>query len=195
MSLTLEEIQKTLTESMKSMQDSMDKERKGFKSKIESLEAIIRDKENLINNLTKKKSKDLIIKNLEQENEQLKRNYEMKDMECKKIVMESNSFNKQIEIFTLSDFTTFELPSKSGELVYYKGVKDSTMKFAFYLSNEEKIIHFKFSGPDGKALLKYIKLFKIKIIYIMSIRWYTLVNIFFIWIMEKIRILMRFHLL
>ena len=73
MSLTIEEIQKTLTESMKSMQDTMEKERKGFNSKIESLEAIIRDKENLITNLTKKKPRDSIIKNLEQENEQLKR--------------------------------------------------------------------------------------------------------------------------
>ena len=80
MSLTVEEIQKTLTESMRSMQESMERERTAYKSKIANLEKIIIDKENLIKDMTKKKSKDVIIKNLEQENEKLKRNIEEKDI-------------------------------------------------------------------------------------------------------------------
>ena len=87
------------------------------------------------------------------------RNTEENSDEKNKLLLEKEQFNKQIEIFTLSDFTTFELPSKSGEFVYYKGVEGSTMKFAFYLSNEEKIIHFKFSGPDGKGASKVYQTF------------------------------------
>ena len=82
--------------------------------------------------------------------------------EKNKLLLEKEQFNKQIEFFTLSDFTTFELKSKSGEFVYYKGVKGSTMKFAFYLSDSEKKIQFKFSGPDGKGGLKVYQIFSNK---------------------------------
>ena len=98
MSLTVEEIQKTLTESMRSMQESMERERTAYKSKIEGLEQIIRDKENLIKDITKKKSKDIIIKNLEQENEKLKRSYEEKEIDYKSAVMSVSTLNNQIEI-------------------------------------------------------------------------------------------------
>ena len=98
MSLTVEEVQKTLAESMKSIQESMDQERKAYKSKIAGLEEIIKDKENLIKDITKKKSKDAIIKNLEQENEKLKRNYEAKDMEYKSAVLSISTLNNQIQL-------------------------------------------------------------------------------------------------
>ena len=98
MSLTVEEVQKTLSESMISMQLNMEEERKNFKSRIAQLEEIIRDKENLIKDITKKKSKDVIIKNLEQENEKIKRNFEIKNMEYKSAVMSVSTLNNQLEI-------------------------------------------------------------------------------------------------
>ena len=62
---------------------------------------------------------------------------------------EKEIFEKQLEAFNLRDFTTFELPAKSGENIYYTIPKNCTIKFAFYLSDTEKLIDVKFTGPDG----------------------------------------------
>ena len=62
---------------------------------------------------------------------------------------EKELFEKQLEAFNLRDFTTFELPAKNGENIYYTIPKNCTIKFAFYLSDTEKLIDVKFTGPDG----------------------------------------------
>ena len=95
--LTVEEVQKTLADSMMSMQASMEEERKIYKSKLTNLEKIIQDKENLIRDLTKKKPKDL-IKILEQENEKLKRNYNAKELDYNSLLKNISQLNSQIEI-------------------------------------------------------------------------------------------------
>ena len=78
MSLTVEEIQKTLAESMMSMQMQMDVERKGYKEKIKKLENELEEKEDKIKELSKKKSKEAAIRNFENENERLRKELENK---------------------------------------------------------------------------------------------------------------------
>jgi hypothetical protein len=82
-----------------------------------------------------------------------------KTEEINKIKLEKEEFDKKIEIFTLGDFTTFEIKSKSDELIYYKIDKPCIIKFAFYLSDEEKVIHINVNGPDGKSGIKEYKSF------------------------------------
>lgn len=79
-----------------------------------------------------------------------------------KYKLEKEEFEKKIEVFTIGDFTTIELPSKSAEIIYYKIDKPCLFQFAFYLSKSEKLIHMIFSGPDGKGGSKEYQNFKNK---------------------------------
>ena len=60
---------------------------------------------------------------------------------------EKDLFEKQIEAFTLGEFTTFEIPPKSEEYIYYQISNTSILTFAFYLSNIEKLISLNLKGP------------------------------------------------
>jgi hypothetical protein len=73
---------------------------------------------------------------------------EKDDEELNKLKIEKEQFDKQIEIFSLSDFTTLELPGKKEEIIYYKVTTPCTIKFAFYLSDSEKLIDMNLLGPD-----------------------------------------------
>ena len=64
------------------------------------------------------------------------------------IKQEKDLFEKQIEAFTLSEFTTFEIPAKSGEYIYYHINSPCVLTFAFYLSDVEKLISLNLRGPQ-----------------------------------------------
>ena len=98
MSLTVEEIQKTLTESMMSMQAQMEIERKGYKEKVKKLEDTIEEKNEIINELSKKKSKEAAIRNFEQENERLRKELDTKITEYKTAMINVSTLNNQLEI-------------------------------------------------------------------------------------------------
>ena len=63
------------------------------------------------------------------------------------IKLEKEQFEKQIEVFTLGEFTTFEIPPKRGEYIYYQILNPCIMTFAFYLSDIEKYISLGCKGP------------------------------------------------
>ncbi len=119
--------------------------------------------ENFYSNTTNDKKEELKnIPHQEQDKietiEQVKKS-EKDDKEMNKLKEEKDEFDKQIEIFTLSDFTTLELPSKNIEIIYYKVNTPCTLKFAFYLSDSEKNIHMTLNGPDDKGRTKDLKTF------------------------------------
>ena len=62
---------------------------------------------------------------------------------------EKDLFEKQIEAFTLGEFTTFEIPPKSGEYIYYHISTPCVLTFAFYLSDTEKSISLNLTGPNN----------------------------------------------
>lgn len=97
----------------------------------------------------RRKAQENNIDKIEQKNQEEKD--KEKNEETENFKSEKEYFEKQIEIFSLSDFTTLELPKKGGESIYYKVEKNCTLSFAFYLSDNEKAIHMVFSGPDGKG--------------------------------------------
>ena len=98
MSLTVEEIQKTLTESMMSMQAQMEIDRKGYKTKIKNLEAIIAEKEETIIELSKTKSKVSAARNMELEIEKLRKDLESKTTEYKTALINVSTLKNQNEI-------------------------------------------------------------------------------------------------
>ena len=98
MSLSVEEIQKTLAESMMSMQTQMEAERKGYKEKIKKLEDTINDKEEQIKELLKKKSKDAAVRNLEQEVERLKNEYNTKYTDYQNAILNVSTLKNQLEL-------------------------------------------------------------------------------------------------
>ena len=98
MSLTVEEIQKTLTESMMSMQSQMEIERKGYKEKIKSLKDIIDEKDEIISELSKKQAKDAAVRTLEQEIERLRNETDSKTVELKSSMINVSTLKNQIEL-------------------------------------------------------------------------------------------------
>ena len=78
---------------------------------------------------------------------------------------EKDLFEKQIEAFTLGEFTTFEIPAKSGEYIYYKIATPCVLTFAFYLSDIEKLISLNLTGPkiEKKFLEKNFLFYELKI--------------------------------
>ena len=62
--------------------------------------------------------------------------------------LEKDQFEKQIEVFTLGEFTTFEIMPKSGEYIYYSISNPCIITFAFFLSDIEKYISLYFRGPE-----------------------------------------------
>lgn len=94
----------------------------------------------------KRKMKENKIDKIEQKKQ--KETEKEKTEESENFKSEKEYFEKQIEIFTLSDFTTLEIPKKGGENIYYKVEKNCTLSFAFYLSDNEKAIDMTFTGPD-----------------------------------------------
>ena len=81
------------------------------------------------------------------------------------IKQEKDLFEKQIEAFTLSEFTTFEIPAKSGEYIYYHINSPCVLTFAFYLSDVEKLISLNLRGPrvEKKFLDKNFLFYELKI--------------------------------
>ena len=78
---------------------------------------------------------------------------------------EKDLFEKQIEAFTLGEFTTFEIPGKSGEYIYYKITTPCVLTFAFYLSDIEKLISLNLTGPkiEKKFVEKNFLFYELKI--------------------------------
>ncbi len=70
--------------------------------------------------------------------------------EKSEIKLEKEQFQKQIEVFTLGEFTTFEIPESKGEYIYYYISNPCILTFAFYLSDIEKYISLFFYGPNDK---------------------------------------------
>ena len=68
------------------------------------------------------------------------------DQNIKKL--EKDQFEKQIEVFTLGEFTTFEIFPKSGEYIYYYISNPCILTFAFFLSDIEKYISLYLKGPE-----------------------------------------------
>ena len=62
--------------------------------------------------------------------------------------LEKEQFEKQIEVFTLSEFTTFEIPPKSVEYIFYEISSPCIITFAFFLSDIEKYISLSVTGPE-----------------------------------------------
>ena len=62
--------------------------------------------------------------------------------------IEKEQFDKQIEVFTLGEFQTFEISSQSGEYIYYQISNPCTLTFAFFLSDVEKYISLYLNGPQ-----------------------------------------------
>ena len=109
MSLTTEEIQKTLIDSMKSMQMLMDDERKLYKEKIKSLEETLITKEEEIKNLKElllaKKTKlddKKLIEGIQQEKELIQRELDIKINELKTALINASTLNNQLEIKNLN---------------------------------------------------------------------------------------------
>ena len=98
MSLTVEEIQKTLMESMMSFQNQMEIERKAYKEKIKKLEEKIEEKDEEIKLLSKKKSKDAAIRNFETENQRIKKELENKSNDYQRAMLDVSTLNNQIEL-------------------------------------------------------------------------------------------------
>ena len=112
--------------------------------------------------LDENKKKDNIKKI--QSVEEIKQELENKDKEkeLNELKLEKEQFDRLISVFTLSEFTTFEISSKNNEIVYYNVVKPCTLIFAFYLLDNDKLIHLTLSGPDGKGGKKTYKNFNYK---------------------------------
>ena len=88
-----------------------------------------------------------------------------KEVNIKKIEefqLKKEQFDKLISVFTLSEFTTFEIPGRNLEFIYYHIKRPCTLKIAFYLSDNDKIIYMSISGPDGKGGSKTYKNFNKK---------------------------------
>ena len=106
MSLTPEEIQKTLSLSMMSMQAQMDTERDSFKKRIQKLEEVIEEKDKEINALKeslvdKKKDNEMtniIISKLNTQIREKDKILEDKIKELQKEVMENGTLKNQVEI-------------------------------------------------------------------------------------------------
>ena len=98
MSLTVEEIQRTLTESMMSMQAQMEIERKSYKEEIKNLKNTIEEKEEIISELSSRKGKDIAIRNYELENERLRKELDSKITEYKTAMINVSTLNNQIEL-------------------------------------------------------------------------------------------------
>ena len=76
--------------------------------------------------------------------------------------LRKEQFDKLTSVFILSEFTTFEIPGRTIEFIYYEVNRPCTLKIAFYLSNNEKIIYMSLSGPDGMGGSKTYKNFNNK---------------------------------
>ena len=79
---------------------------------------------------------------------QPKREKENEELNITKL--DKDLFEKQIEVFTLGEFTTFELFPNSGEYIYYFISNPCVITFAFFLSDIEKYISLNFMGPENE---------------------------------------------
>ena len=103
--LTVEEIQKTLSDSMQSMQKMMEDERKNYKEKIKNLEETLKEKEEEIKDLknqliSKKRKKEdkKLIENIQQEKELIQKEIDSKITEFKEALIEVSTLKNQLEI-------------------------------------------------------------------------------------------------
>ena len=104
MSLTLEEIQKTLEGSMRSMQENMEKERKGYKEKILNLQQTLGKKDEEINkvkeqlhSLKRRKEDKKVIDDLLQEKEMIQKELDVKILEYKTSLINLSTMTNQLE--------------------------------------------------------------------------------------------------
>jgi len=107
-----------------------------------------------------KEEKEKINKFESVEEIRLKKEGNIKEIE--EYQLKKEQFDKLISVFTLSEFTTFEIPGKTLEIVYYQVNRPCTLKIAFYLSDNEKIIYMSLTGPDGMGGSKTYKNFNKK---------------------------------
>ena len=105
MSLSFEELQNTLSSTIIDMQKKFEEERVGFKNKIKSLEDIIFQKEQEIEELKeklvaskKKKDNTEIIDRLNMEKELIQKELEVKITEFKSALINNSTLNNQLEL-------------------------------------------------------------------------------------------------
>ena len=105
MSLSFEELQNTLSSKIIDMQKKFEEERVGFKNKIKSLEDIIFQKEQEIEELKeklvaskKKKDNTEIIDRLNMEKELIQKELEVKITEFKSALINNSTLNNQLEL-------------------------------------------------------------------------------------------------
>ena len=105
MSLTSDEIQRTLASTINSIQKNMDIERKSYKDKIQTLEETLSKKDGEINFLkekilsSKKRKEDKeIIESLKTEKECIQNELESKISEYKSVLINISTLNNQLEI-------------------------------------------------------------------------------------------------
>lgn len=113
-----------------------------------------------ITHRVKKEEKEKTNKFESVEEIRLKKEGNIKEIE--EYQLKKEQFDKLISSFTLSEFTTFEIPGKTLEITYYQVNRPCTLKIAFYLSDNEKIIYMSLTGPDGIGGSKTYKNFNKK---------------------------------
>ena len=142
MSLTVEEIQKTLADSMMSMQAQMDAERQNFKKKIETLEGLLTKKDEEISNMkdsltSKKKENDMtniIIANLNKEIREKEKSIGTKDEQHQQDVMEIKNLKNQLDIKE-QNIMQLNLDIKNISAEYEK--KKEILNSELFLSNKK----------------------------------------------------------
>ena len=119
-SLSAEEVEKTLADSIASIQKSFDTERQLYKDKISKLEATIKEKDEQMQDLnekfmSKRKKDDVnkkVMEHLNQEKELIQKELEMKITEYKTALIELSTLNNQIE-FDKQKIMQLELEKKN----------------------------------------------------------------------------------
>jgi hypothetical protein len=110
----------------------------------------------------KKEKKDKEKTNKFESVEEIRNRREGNIKEIEEYQLKKEQFDKLTSVFTLSEFTTFEIPGRTMEFIYYQVNRPCTLKVAFYLSDNEKIIYMSLSGPNETGGSKTYKNFNKK---------------------------------
>ena len=164
MSLTIEEVQKTLSDSMQSFQMQMESERKGYKEKIKLLEDTVIIKEQEIKELkekllAKKSKKDdkKLIEDLQQEKELIQRELEIKITEFKTALINTSTLNNQLEI---KNQNIMQLQLENKQLK--EKLKESEDKYKLLEKNLQKQINDHNEETDKENKEQYNEMKKTK---------------------------------
>ena len=117
-------------------------------------------------NEEKEKEKEIQEKKLKEE---IKKNAEKIRMKKKEIEM--NKTKEEIKLqreecenrlsnIVFNEFLSISIPGKSIETLYQNITNFSKLTLSFYISDEQKQIHFTFSGPNKKGQTNLIKTFR-----------------------------------